>query len=199
MTSAANRRLVVGITGASGVIYGTHLVRQIHQLTALQDVEAHVVMSPAAKRTIKEELIAMTPQIVDAWAYQSYAHGDIGAAIASGSFQTMGMVVAPCSANTLAHIAHGFQDNLITRAAAVTLKERRRLVLVYRETPLTEIDLENMLKVTKAGGIIVPPVPAWYIKPESPAAIYYHTVGRILDLFGLDVYDLQRWTGPEGS
>ena len=181
------RRLVVGITGASGVAYGVRAL----ELLRRAGVETHLVMTRSAALTIAYEL-ERTIEQVKALASVVHPVGDVGASIASGSFRTDGMLVAPCSMRSLAAIATGNCDNLLTRAADVTLKERRRLVLLVRETPLHLGHLRNMVAVTEMGGVVAPPVPAFYAKPASIADIVEHTVGRALDLFGIDT-GLERW------
>jgi len=186
------RRLVVAITGASGAIYG---VRILEALRGLDGWESHLVLSASGALTAMHELGLHKGEIE---ARADVVHGvkDIGATIASGSFRCEGMVVAPCSMRTLAAIAHGLADNLVTRAADVMLKERRRLVLLARETPLNLAHLRNMTAVTEMGGIVCPPVPAFYHHPRSMEDIVAHTVGRTLDLFGVPHEGLvRRWQG----
>ncbi len=187
---APPRRLVVGISGASGVIYGIRLLQALRD----SDIETHLVLTRAAEMTIAYETPHTTKQ-VQALAHQVYPLGDIGAAIASGSFSTMGMVVLPCSMKTLAEIATGMTGNLLTRAADVMLKERRRLVLVPRETPLHLGHLRNMVSVTEIGAIVAPPMPAFYAAPQSLDDMIDHSVGRVLDLFGIDSGLVRRWQG----
>jgi 4-hydroxy-3-polyprenylbenzoate decarboxylase len=184
------RRVIVGITGATGIAIGVRV------LEMLQDsgVESHLVMSRWGARTLLHETSYSVKQ-VEALATRAYRVTDQGAAISSGSFVTLGMVIVPCSMRTLAAIAHGLGDNLIHRAADVILKERRRLVLAVRETPLSEIHLENMLKLSRMGAIIAPPVPAFYTHPRTVNDIIEHTVTRMLDLFGLHTADSARWEG----
>ena len=185
-------RLVVAITGASGAIYG---VRLLQALRATKACESHLVMSSSGVMTAQQELDLRRSDI-EALADVVHNVRDIGATIASGSFRCAGMVVAPCSMKTLAGIAHGLADNLVTRAADVMLKERRRLVLVARETPLNLAHLRNMTAVTEMGGIIFPPVPAFYTRPGSLDELVDHTVGRLLDLFDLSHTGLvRRWEG----
>jgi 4-hydroxy-3-polyprenylbenzoate decarboxylase len=186
-------RLIVGITGATGVIYGVRLLERLRDA----GVETHVVISRWGARTLLHETPYSREQ-VEALAHTSYASSDMGAAISSGSFQTAGMIIAPCSARTLGAIAHGFGDSLIHRAADVVLKERRTLLLAVREAPLSEIHIENMLKLARAGAVILPPVPAFYSNPRSLADIVEHTVARMLDQFGIDVPGAVRWTGEMG-
>jgi polyprenyl P-hydroxybenzoate/phenylacrylic acid decarboxylase-like protein len=187
-------RLIVAITGASGAVYG---VRLLEALRASGACESHLVMSSSGVMTAQQELDLRRSDI-EALADVVHNVKDIGATIASGSFQSAGMVVAPCSMKTLASIAHGLADNLVARAADVILKERRRLVLVARETPLNLAHLRNMTSVTEMGGIIFPPVPAFYTQPESLDDIVNHTVGRLLDLFAIPHSSLvQRWEGMQ--
>jgi 4-hydroxy-3-polyprenylbenzoate decarboxylase len=184
-------RLVVGITGATGVIYGVRLLERLRDA----GVETHLVISRWGARTLAHETPYSREQ-VEALAHTTYAPGDMGAAISSGSFQTAGMVIVPCSAKTLAAIAHGFGDGLIHRAADVVLKERRKLLLAVREAPLSDIHLENMLKLSRMGAIILPPMPAFYNNPRSLTDIVDHTVARMLDQFGIEAPGgTQRWTG----
>lgn len=188
----SKKRLIVAITGASGAIYG---VRLLQVLRALPDWETHLVMSASGALTAAQELDIKRSEI-EAWADVVHSVKDIGAAVSSGSFRTVGMVVAPCSMKTLAGIAHGLADNLVSRAADVVLKERRRLVLLARETPLNLAHLRNMTAVTEMGAIVFPPVPAFYARPASLDDLVDHTVGRVLDLFDIDHADLvQRWEG----
>jgi 4-hydroxy-3-polyprenylbenzoate decarboxylase len=185
-----SHRLVVGISGASGAAYG---IKALHMLRALK-VETHLVISKSAHITLQQEL-GLSTDDVKQLADHAYAPGDIAAAISSGSFKTDGMLVAPCSMKALAEIATGLTAGLLPRAADVTLKERRKLVLMVRETPLTQVHIQNMLTVTQMGGIIAPPVPAFYNKPESLDDIVTHSVGRALELFGLEIGDIKRWQG----
>lgn len=186
--SQSKRRLIVGITGATGFVYGMKLL----QLLKETDVESHLVITKAAELTRTYET-DFSAEEVRALADVVYPISDVGAAIASGSFRTMGMVVAPCSIKTLSEIATGVTGNLLTRSADVCLKERRRLVLLIRETPLHAGHLKNMLAVTEAGGIIAPPVPAFYSRPASLDDLVTHTMGRVLDLFDLETAGLRRW------
>lgn len=188
--SLAPSRLIVAITGASGTAYGVRLL-QVLQAT---DIETHLVLTDSAKLTMAAET-DFQPAQVQALADVVHASKNVGATIASGSFVTLGMVIAPCSINTLSEIAWGITGNLISRAADVTLKERRRLILLTRETPLHAGHLKSMLQVTQNGAIVMPPVPALYIKPKSIDDIIDHTVGRVLDLLGLDTDLVQRWNG----
>ncbi len=186
----APRRLIVAITGASGTAYGVRL------LQVLQDteIETHLVLTDSAKLTMAAET-DFQPTQVQALADVVHSAKNVGATIASGSFVTLGMVVAPCSINTLSEIAWGITGNLISRAADVTLKERRRLILLVRETPLHAGHLKSMLQVTQNGAIVMPPVPALYVKPKSVDDVIDHTVGRVLDLLGLETDLVQRWNG----
>lgn len=186
------RRLVVGISGATGIVYGIRLL----QVARALEIETHLVITRAGERTLAYETDA-TIQEVRNMADHSYPDSDIGAAIASGSFPTIGMVVAPCSVHSLAEIAHCTTDGLLTRAADVCLKERRRLVLLFREAPLHAGHIRSMAAATENGAIVFPPVPAFYTHPETVADIVDHTVGRVLDLFGLDAGLVQRWTGQQ--
>ena len=188
----APKRLVVGISGATGMAYGVRVLG----LARAAGWETHLVATPAAQQTRAYET-DLSARDLAALADVSYRPGDIGAAIASGSFRTAGMVVAPCSVRTLSAIAYANGDNLLTRAADVTLKERRRLVLLVRETPLTLGHLRAMTAVTEAGGIVMPPVPAFYLRPASVAELVEHTAARALDLLGLDVPQ-PRWGEPTG-
>ena len=187
------RRLIVALTGASGTIFGVRLLQMLRGT----GIETHLVMSRWAARTLVHET-SFTPEQVQRLADVVHPLGDQGASISSGSFVTMGMVVVPCSARTLAAIAHGIGDNLIHRAADVVLKERRRLVLVVRETPLSDIHLENMLKLSRMGAVMLPPVPAFYTRPATLDDVVDQTVSRVLDQFGLDS-GAPRWTGDMGT
>lgn len=186
--SMEKSRLVVGISGATGIAYGMRVL----ELARKAGVETHLVVTPAGQQTRAYETDLSAADLA-AMADVTYRPADVGAAIASGSFRTAGMIVAPCSIRTLSAIAHSNGDNLLTRAADVTLKERRRLVLMVRETPLTLGHLRAMTAVTESGGIVMPPVPAFYLRPESVSDIIDHTAGRALDLLGIDVPDLPRW------
>jgi 4-hydroxy-3-polyprenylbenzoate decarboxylase len=181
------------MTGATGAIYGVRLLERLREA----GVETHLVISRWGTRTLIHETPYSREQ-VSALATVTYPVADMGAAISSGSFHTDGMVVAPCSAKTLAGIAHGFGENLIHRAADVILKERRKLVLVVREAPLSDIHLENMLKLSRMGAVILPPVPAFYSHPLTVDDIVDHTVGRVLDQFGLEMRGAARWAGEMG-
>ncbi len=184
------KRVIVGITGATGTIYGVRLLERLREA----GVETHLVISRWGARTLLHET-PYTREQVEALASVTYAPSDMGAAISSGSFQTAGMIIVPCSAKTLAAIAHGYGDNLIQRAADVVLKERRRLVLAVREAPLSEIHLENMLKLARMGVIMLPPMPAFYNHPLSLDDMVDYTVARLLDHVGVEVPGAQRWTG----
>jgi 4-hydroxy-3-polyprenylbenzoate decarboxylase len=189
MSSAPpGRRMIVGITGASGTIYGVRLLEALRSL----GVERHLVVSKSGDltRALETDLSAAA---LRALADKVYAPGDIAAAISSGSFRTMGMIVAPCSVRTLSDIAYGTTSTLVSRAADVCLKERRRVVLLFRETPLHAGHLRSMLAVTEMGGIVALPVPAFYARPRSLDDIVTHSVARVLDLFGLDTKTFPRW------
>ena len=182
------RRLIVGITGASGVVYGQRLLQALARL----EIETHLVLTRSAALTITYEL-DQPVDAIKALASKVHPINDVGASIASGSFKTEGMIIAPCSMHTLAAIATGVCDNALTRAADVVLKERRRLVLLVRETPLHLGHLRNMTAVTEMGAIVSPPVPAFYSKPKTIEALVDHTIGRALDLFDLDSETVTRW------
>jgi 4-hydroxy-3-polyprenylbenzoate decarboxylase len=194
MTQATPSRLIVGITGASGTIYGIRLLERLRAL----GVETHLILSRWGTRTLIHET-SYTVEQVRQLATRTYAPADQGAAVSSGSFLTMGMIVLPCSMRTLGAIAHGVGETLIPRAADVVLKERRRLVLGVREAPFHEIHLENMLKLTRMGAIVSPPVPAFYNRPRSIDDLVDHTVTRMLDLFGFHTTDTARWDGEMES
>jgi 4-hydroxy-3-polyprenylbenzoate decarboxylase len=183
-------RLIVGITGATGTIFGVRLLQMLHG----SGVETHLVVSKWAGRTLTHET-PHTLKYVQSLATQSYSIGAQGAAISSGSFVTLGMVIAPCSMRTLAAIAHGLGDNLIHRAADVILKEKRKLVLVVREAPLNEIHLENMLKLARMGVVILPPVPAFYNNPQSLDDMINHITMRVIDQFDIHLDVMNRWDG----
>ncbi|MGW2369459.1 non-oxidative hydroxyarylic acid decarboxylases subunit B [Streptomyces sp. NPDC001667] len=184
-------RLIVGMTGATGAVLG---VRLLTELRRHDDVETHLVLSRWARATVELET-GLSAREVAALADVSYAPGDQGATISSGSFRTDGMVIVPCSMKTLAGIRAGYADGLVARAADVTLKERRRLVLVPRETPLSEIHLENMLALARMGAAVVPPMPAFYNHPATVDDIVDHIVARILDQFGIESTAARRWEG----
>jgi len=183
-------RLVVGITGASGALYGVRLLARARAL----GLETHLIITPSGVLSAHHEL-GLDRHALDALADHAYSPGDVGACVASGSFDTAAMVVAPCSMRTLAAVAHGLSDNLLTRAADVTLKERRRLVLMVRETPLNLAHLRNMTAVTEMGGIIFPPLPAFYNRPESIEQMVDDTVERVLALVGVQAAQPQAWAG----
>jgi 4-hydroxy-3-polyprenylbenzoate decarboxylase len=189
--SAQPRRLIIAITGATGAIYG---VRLLETLRRLGGVETHLLISSAGWLNLRHEL-QLTKEVVHPLADVVHSVRDIGASIASGSFATDGMIVAPCSMKTLASIAHGLSDNLIARAADVTLKERRRLVLLVRETPLNLAHLRNMTAVTEMGGIVFPPLPAFYNRPASIDEMVDDTVARVLDMFALGPALAASWQG----
>jgi 4-hydroxy-3-polyprenylbenzoate decarboxylase len=189
------RRIVVAISGASGAVYGTRLLQVLH---AMAGIETHLVVSDAGWRNLDQEQ-GMNRAAIEALADQVHEIRDIGASIASGSFLSSAMVVAPCSMRTLAAVAHGLADNLITRAADVVLKERRRLVLLPRETPLNLAHLRNMVAATEMGAIVFPPVPAFYAAPKSIDDLVAHSVARVLDLFGIHSPRLARWQGLKGT
>lgn len=188
------RRFVLGITGATGATYA---LRMLQALRGVPDVESHLVVTPSGLLNIKYEL-GLSRQDVQALADRVYSFRDVGATLASGGFATVGMVVVPCSMRTLAAVAHGLSDNLVTRAADVTLKERRRLVLMVRETPLNLAHLRNMTAVTEMGGIIFPPLPAFYHHPKTLDEMVDHTVARVLELFDIHVPG-PHWDGASGS
>lgn len=187
--NGSSRRLIIGISGASGVIYGVRLLEALKPLP----VETHLVMSRTAEVTLAYETklkVAAVRELADV----AHDVDDLAASISSGSFRTMGMIVAPCSMRSLGEIAHGISSNLLTRAADVVLKERRKLVLLVRETPLHAIHLRNMATLAEMGAIIAPPVPAFYNRPETLDDVIDHTVGRALDLFDLDSGKVKRWS-----
>jgi len=189
-------RIIVGISGASGAIYGIRLLEELGRA----GVETHLVISSWARETIRQET-DYTPEGVEALASVCYSPEDQSAAISSGSFVTAGMVVVPCSMKTVAAIAHGYADNLLVRAADVCLKEQRKLILVPRESPLSAVHLENLLRLARLGVVILPPVPAFYHRPRSVEEIVDHTVGRVLDHLGVPHRLLRRWkeTGTVAS
>jgi flavin prenyltransferase len=187
--------LTIGITGATGVIYG---IRLLEVLSTLKNVETHLVISEAGELTIQCET-DWEVKAVKKLATAVYDITDIGARISSGSFRCDGMIVAPCTVKTLSAIANSYTENLIIRAADVTLKERRKLVLMFRETPLHLGHIRNLARATEMGAIIVPPVPAFYFKPQSIQDIVDHTVGKILDIFGIQHSLLYRWDGVKTS
>jgi 4-hydroxy-3-polyprenylbenzoate decarboxylase len=188
------QRLIVGISGASGVIYGIRLLEALKPLP----VQSHLVMTRAAEMTLAHETdlkLVQVRALADAW----YPAADVGAAIASGSFPTLGMVIAPCSIRSMSEIATGVTSNLLTRAADVVLKERRRLVLMLRETPLHSGHLRNLLALSDLGAVVAPPVPGFYTRPQSLDEVVDQSVGRVLDLFGLDTGKVLRWGEDRGN
>ena len=188
--SSTTRRLIVGISGASGIVYGVRLLQVLQH----SDVETHLVMSDSARMTLATEL-DMSVKEVEALATEVHSAKNIGATISSGSFKTMGMVVAPCSIKSLSEIAYGMTGGLLSRAADVVLKERRRLVLLVRETPLHTGHIRTMLQASENGAILMPPVPALYARPNSIDDMVNHTVGRCLDLFDIETALVSRWAG----
>lgn len=186
-------RIIVGITGASGIAYGIRLLECLKQA----NIESHLILSKAAMQTRPLETPQYSLENIKALATVCYSNQDIAASIASGSFKTDGMIIAPCSMHTLSDVAHGQSSNLISRAADVCLKERRRLVMMVRETPFSLIHLRNMTLATEAGAIIAPPVPAWYTLPESLDDIINEAIGRVLDLFNLELGLVKRWENTE--
>jgi flavin prenyltransferase len=191
------KRFIVGISGASGVVYGVRLL----ELLRRAKVESHLVMTRSAEVTLAHET-DLKVAAVRAMADRAYGVDDIAAAISSGSFKTEGMIVAPCSVRSLSEIATGVTSNLLTRAADVTLKERRRLVLLVRETPLHTGHLRTMTQVSEMGAVVFPPVPAFYTRPKSVSDIVDQTLGRALDLFGIEAGTVKRWgeaVGPRGK
>jgi flavin prenyltransferase len=190
MSGAKPSRLIVGITGATGTIFGVRLLQMLHG----SGVETHLIMSKWAARTLVHETSHSVAE-VQALATHAYKFGDQGAAVSSGSFTNLGMVIVPCSMRTLAAIAHGLGDNLIHRAADVVLKERRKLVLVVRESPFNDIHLENMLKLSRMGVTILPPLPAFYNHPQNLDDLINHIAMRILDQFEIHLDVVNRWDG----
>ncbi|MEN9366269.1 MAG: hypothetical protein RL489_627 [Pseudomonadota bacterium] len=188
--AAVRPRLVVGITGASGAAYGVRLLERARDL----GVETHLVVTPSGVLNVHHEC-GLDRRALESLATVAHAPGEIGACIASGSFDTAAMVIAPCTMKTLAAIAHGFGDNLLTRAADVTLKERRRLILMVRETPFNLAHLRNMTAVTEMGGIVFPPLPAFYHRPQTIAELVDETVERVLQLAGIAAARPQAWAG----
>ncbi len=184
-------RLIIGITGATGVIYG---VRLLEVLAQMQDVETHLVISEAGATTIEYETDRKVADVIKLADY-SYDIDDTGAALSSGSFKRDGMVVAPCTVKTMSALASSYTDNLLLRAGDVTLKERRKLVLLARETPLHLGHIRNMARLTEMGAVIMPPVPAFYHRPRTLAEVIDHTIGKVLDLFDIDHNLTQRWEG----
>ncbi|UCE32715.1 MAG: UbiX family flavin prenyltransferase [Burkholderiales bacterium] len=194
MTESRSTRLVVAITGASGAVYGVRMLEALRTL----DVETHLLVSPAGWMNVEHELGRSRAE-VERLASVTHAVRDVGASIASGSFVTAGMVIAPCSMRTLAAVAHGLGDNLITRAADVVLKERRRLVLMVREAPFNLAHLRNMVAVTEMGAIVYPPLPGFYHRADSIETMVDQTLGRVLDLFGIEHDMTPRWGGLKAS
>jgi len=192
VSKEAQPRIIVGISGASGIVYGIEALKALREL----DIETHLVVSKSALVTLSQET-DMKPSELTSLADHHYTNADIGAAISSGSFQTMGMLVAPCSIKTMSEITTGVTSSLLSRAADVVLKERRRLVLMVRETPLHAGHLESMLRVTNMGAIVNPPVPAFYTHPKSIEDMVSQTVGRVLDLFDLTTGRVKRWAGNQ--
>ena len=192
---AEKKRLIVAITGASGAIYG---VRALELLRKLPDIETHLILSPSAVRTLTEET-DWSADDVRSLADHVHGYKDIGASLSSGSFRTIGMLVAPCSAKTLSGIAHSYNDELVVRAADVCLKERRRVVLLFRETPLHAGHITLMDQATRAGAIVMPPVPAFYHRPSTLDDIVNQTVGRALDLFDIDARVVKRWRDEDSG
>ncbi|MBV8032638.1 MAG: UbiX family flavin prenyltransferase [Betaproteobacteria bacterium] len=191
----AKKRLIVGITGATGTAYGIAILKHLRRE---KNFETHLVLTDAGALTAWQEL-GLKRKEIERLAAVAYHPRDIGAAIASGSFTAEGMVIAPCSMKTLAAVAHAYADDLVARAADVALKERQRLVLMPREAPLNLAHLRNMVAVTEMGGIIFPPLPAFYAKPGSIDEMIDHTVGRVLELFGIPAPRLARWQGMKGT
>ena len=188
------KRIIVAISGSSGAIYGIKLLEMLSSL----DIETHLIISKSANLTIASETCFSSEEVKKLATY-TYNPADIGARISSGSFKTDGMIVAPCSMKTLSAISNAFEDNLISRAASVVMKEQRRLVLMTRETPLHTIHLENMLKLSRIGVVISPPVPAFYNSPSTIDDLVIHSLARILDLFNIDVPHTKRWCGLKES
>lgn len=185
---AGARRIVIGISGATGIEYGVRLLEILNEI----GIESHLVMTRAAEIAMTQET-DYAPREIASHAHRHYRINDIAASIASGSFRTMGMIVAPCSIRSMSEIATGVTSNLLTRAADVVLKERRRLVLMVRETPLHTGHLRTMTQLSEMGAIIAPPMPAFYPRPESLEELVNHSLGRVLDLFDIDVDGMQRW------
>ena len=189
------KRLIVGITGATGAVYGVEILRLMQKLSGW---ESHLVLTDAGALNAWHEL-KMKRREIEKLAHAAYHPRDIAATLASGSYLTAGMVIAPCSMKTLAAVAHAHADDLVSRAADVVLKERRRLVLLPRETPLNLAHLRNMVAVTEMGGIIMPPAPAFYVQPKTLDDLVEHTVWRVLDLFDIHSPKLARWQGMKGT
>ncbi len=190
MRSASPHRIIVGISGASGVVYGVRLLELLRELA----VESHLIVSKSAQVTLAYETDLKLADVTDR-ADRVYRIDDMAACISSGSYRTLGMVIAPCSMKTLAEVASGNSSSLLTRAADVVLKERKKLVLLARETPLNLAHIRNMLAATEMGAIIAPPVPAFYARPQNLEQMIDHTLGRVLDLFDLDTGRIKRWSG----
>ena len=191
MTKTNNsKKIIVGISGSSGAIYGIRLLEMLKK----NSIESHLIISKSSNLTIATETDFSGNEIKEL-ANHSYNPNDIGARISSGSFRTDGMIVAPCSMKTLSAIANGYEDNLLVRAASVVMKEQKKLVLMVRETPLHAIHLENMLKLSRAGVAIFPPVPAFYTNPKTIDEIVSHSVARVLDLFDINSGEIERWNG----
>jgi 4-hydroxy-3-polyprenylbenzoate decarboxylase len=193
MQDEGKKRLVVGVSGASGAILAIELLKQMQ---GHPEWETHLVLTSGARRTIPLET-DYSIDAVESMATRNYALDDVGASIASGTFKTAGMIIVPCSMKTLAGVASGFSENLLLRAADVTLKEHRKLVLVPRESPLNRVHLRNLGSASDAGAIIMPPVLTYYIKPTSVQEMTMHIVGKILDLFDLPMQEFRRWEGPK--
>jgi len=191
----APNRLIIAITGATGAVYGVRLLQAVRNTSG---IETHLMVSDAGVLNLHQEL-DMNRKDVEALAHVVHNVRDIGASIASGSFQSYGMIIAPCSMKTLASVAHGLSDNLIARAADVVLKERRRLVLMVRETPFNLAHLRNMTAVTEMGGIIFPPLPGFYQRPQTIAEMVDHTIARVLDLFAIEHELAPRWHGLKSA
>lgn len=189
MNNKINKKIIIGISGASGAMYGIRLLQILREL----EIESHLIISKAASLTITTET-DYSIQDVKNLADHVHSPSDIGACISSGSFKMDGMIIAPCSMKTLAGIANGYEDNLMIRAASVIMKEQKKLVLMIRETPLHAIHLENMLRLSRAGVVISPPVPAFYNKPKTIDQLVDHSVSRVLDLFDVDT-SIKRWVG----
>jgi len=185
------RNIILGITGASGSIYGYKILEEISKK---EDVSSHLIISSAAQITIKQELNIGVNNLKELSDF-THSNSNIGASVASGSFKTIGMIIAPCSINTMSKIATGNTDNLLTRAADVVLKEKRKLLICLRETPLHSLHLENMKRLSDAGAIIFPPVPAFYLKPKTIDDIISDTTGRILDIFDINSSYTKSWKG----
>jgi len=187
----STKRLIIAITGATGAVYGVRLLQVLREIPG---IETHAIVSDAGALSLHQEM-GMSRKEVESLAHVAHSVRDIGASVASGSFQSEGMIIAPCSMKTLAAVALGLSDNLIARAADVILKERRRLVLMARETPFNLAHLRNMTAVTEMGGIVFPPLPAFYHRPQSITELVDHTVGRVIDLFGIEHSLTPRWNG----